>query len=462
VVDVLAAIEPGAPLARVHLAPEGGEPSADRPASSSAEGEAAIPEATVSGNVFQHVRERRGDVATAFARCAAIVEGRFRVSWAYQAPIEPQVATAWLEPDGTLAVMATAQEPSSPGTSSRSCTAWRRPGRVAALPVGVAGAKQVMIEPIVAGAALRLRSPVRLVLDRRDDFTSTNPAQGIVLDVRIGARGSGRLAGLAARIVYDAGAYVENSWQWFAPRLITGPYRWPAFDVEALGVRTNRFGAGNYRAPSGPQGVFALESLIDELAGRLGVDPVELRAANLVTEGESMVDGTPWPRIAARDCLDRLRGHPLWVNRGRLGRGEGVGLAIAVWAGAMQPAAAGCRLEPDGTLTVVTGSVDISGTASGFAVIATAGRSAFHWRTSRSSPPTPRPPHSPRPPTRAPSPMPRGGPSSRRSPRRVTGSSPSPPPSSRSHPTTWKSSTASSGRGDHRRPAVASLTSQRS
>ena len=372
VVDLLAAIEPGAPLARVRLASEEGEPSGVRPPSSSAEGEAAILEATVSGNVFQHLRERRGDVATAFARCAAIVEGRFRVCWAHQVPIEPQVATAWLEPDGTLAVMATAQ-----GTFFARDELAKLYGlassrvRVTAPPLGGGfGAKQVVIEPIVAGATLRLRSPVRLVLDRRDDFTSTNPAQGIVLDVRIGARASGRLAGLAARIVYDAGAYVENSWQWFAPRLITGPYRWPAFDVEALGVRTNRFGAGNYRAPSGPQGVFALESLIDELAGRLGVDPIELRAANLVTEGESMVDGTPWPRIAARECLDRLRGHPTWVNRGRLGRGEGVGLAIAVWAGAMQPAAAGCRLEPDGTLTVVTGSVDISGTRSGFAVIA--------------------------------------------------------------------------------------------
>ena len=70
-----------------------------------------------------------------------------------------------------------------------------------------------------------------------------------------------------------------------AAPLLTGPYRWDAFDVVGLGVRTNRFAAGNYRAPTGPQMTLALETLVDELAGRLGLDPVDLRLANLVAEG---------------------------------------------------------------------------------------------------------------------------------------------------------------------------------
>ena len=371
VVDVLAAIRPGAPLARVGSVSGDARGPGSRPASSDGS-EAGSTTPTRSGNVFDQVHEVRGDVAAAFGRCAAIVEGRFRASWSYQAPIEPQVATAWIEPDGTLAVMATAQ-----GTffvRDELATLFGLPSsrvRVMAPAVGGGfGAKQVVVEPLVAGAALRLRAPVRLVFDRRDDMTAGNPAQGVILDVRVGADASGRLEALAARIVYDAGAYTENSWQWFGPGLITGAYHWPAFDIEALGVRTNRFGAGNFRAPSGPQGVFALESLIDELAGRLGSDPIEFRAMNLVAEGEPMIDGVPWPRIAARECLDRLRAHPLWADRDRLGLDEGVGIAVGVWAGSMQPAAAACRLEPDGTLTVVTGVVDLSGTASGLAVIA--------------------------------------------------------------------------------------------
>jgi CO/xanthine dehydrogenase Mo-binding subunit len=372
VIDVLAAIEPNARLARTPRTLEldktaGG---ADHEASTMAEGDLDAEE--VSGNVFSRRHEHRGDVAEAFARCAAIVEGRFRASWAYQAYVEPHAATAWIEADGTLAVTTSTQ-----GTFYARNELARLFGlasskvRVTAAPVGGAfGSKQVVIEPLVAGAALRLRSPVRLVLNRREDFAATNPAQGMVIDLRIGAGRSGQLEVLEARMTYDAGAYGEWSWEWFAAQLITGPYRWPAYDILAFGVRTNRFGAGNYRAPSGPQGVFALESLVDELAGRLGLDPVDLRAANTVVEGDAMTDAVPWPRIGAQECLERLRGHPMWTGRAGLPPGEGVGLAIGVWPGAMEPAAAVCRLEPDGTITIITGVVDVSGATSGFAAIA--------------------------------------------------------------------------------------------
>ena len=89
VIDVIAASLPGAPMARV--TPSIGDARA------------------YEGNVFHRLRERRGNVAAAFGRCEAVVAGRFRAAWAYQAPIEPQVATAWLDADGTLAVMAAVQ-----------------------------------------------------------------------------------------------------------------------------------------------------------------------------------------------------------------------------------------------------------------------------------------------------------------------------------------------------------------
>lgn len=371
VVDVLTAINPGAPVARLTRQPGvGDEIVGDEEAAQVPEDDPGAE--LVSGNVFSRRRERRGDTAAAFARCDAIVEGRFRASWAYQAYLEPHAATAWVEPDGTLAVTASNQGTFYP--RNELAKIFGLPSskvRVSGATVGGAfGSKQVVIEPLVAGAALRLRRPVRLVLTRQEDFAATKPAQGMVIDLRIGARRSGEFEALEARMTYDAGAYAESSWEWFAAQLITGPYRWPAFDVLALGVHTNRFGAGNYRAPTGPQGVFALESLVDELAERLVLDPVELRSANTVVEGDLMADGVPWPRIGAQECLERLRGHPIWTGRSRVPAGEGVGLAIGVWPGSMEPAAATCRLEPDGTISVITGVVDISGASSGFAVIA--------------------------------------------------------------------------------------------
>jgi CO/xanthine dehydrogenase Mo-binding subunit len=371
VVDVFAAIDPTAPLARITPTRELGQTPDDteQEGSTTAEGD---PARQVSGNVFSLRREDRGDAAEAFARCDVIVEGRFSASWAYQAYLEPHAATAWIEPDGTLAVTTSTQ--GTFFTRNELAQIFGLPlsrVRVTAAALGGAfGSKQVVIEPLVAGAALRLRSPVRLVLNRREDFAATNPAQGMVIDLRIGARRSGQFEALEARMTYDAGAYTEWSWEWFAASLITGPYRWPAFDVQAFGVRTNRFGTGNYRAPTGPSGVFALESLVDELAARLGLDPVGLRAANIVVEGDLMADGAPWPRIGALECLERLHGHPIWTGRSGVPPGEGVGLAIGVWPGAKEPAAAVCRLEPDGTISVITGVVDMSGTTSGFATIA--------------------------------------------------------------------------------------------
>ena len=360
VVDVLAAIQPGSPVFRIERLPN--------PDQGVTDGD----QAPVSGNVFSRTREQRGNIEAAFARCEAVVEGRFRAGWAYQAYLEPHAAVAWVEPDGTLAVTSGNQGTSYPRSAL---------GAIFGLPLakvrvtgamvgGAFGSKQVVIEPLVAGAALRLGRPVRLVLTRREDFAGTKPAQGMVIDLCIGARATGEFEAVRARLTYDAGAYRDSSWEWFASQLVTGPYRWPAFDVTALGVNTNRFGTGNYRAPTGPQGVFALETLVDELAERLGIDPVDLRLANAATEGDLMADGERWPVTGARECLEGLRDHPIWQARSGLPAGEGVGLAIGVWPGSMEPAAATCRLESDGTINVITGVVDISGATSGLAVIA--------------------------------------------------------------------------------------------
>src|SRR5439155_1546306 len=190
----------------------------------------------LSANVNNRYRFHEGDVGAALGEAAVVVEGRFTTSWIYQAYLEPQTATAWVDPDGTL-------------------------------------------------------------------------------------------VGLEARLVLDAGAYPDSWLEEIAPVLLAGPYRWPAFDVTAVGVRTNRVGAGPYRGPGGPQTAFALETLVDELAGRLDIDPLEIRLRNVADEGSPMIDGEPWPAIGLRECLAQVALDPLWLNRRALPPGDGVGLA---------------------------------------------------------------------------------------------------------------------------------------
>ena len=171
-------------------------------------------------------------------------------------------------------------------------------------------------------------------------------------------------------MVFDAGAYSEWTVESIGAILIAGPYRWAAWDVKAFGVETNRVGTGSYRGPGGPQASFALESLLDDIAAKLGLDAIELRQRNAVVPGDTMVDGEPWVRLGTPEVLKALAEHPLWKGRRSLPKGEGVGVSVGVWPGGKEPAAAMCRLEGDGTVTVITGVVDMSGVASGFATIA--------------------------------------------------------------------------------------------
>jgi CO/xanthine dehydrogenase Mo-binding subunit len=127
---------------------------------------------------------------------------------------------------------------------------------------------------------------------------------------------------------------------------------------------------GAYRAPTAPPAAFAVESLIDELAHRLDMDPLDLRLRNVVGEGDANPAGQPFPIFGARQCLERIREHPLWSRRQDLPEGEGIGAAIGWWPGGYEPAAAVCRLDADGNLTIITGAADMSGVESGFATIA--------------------------------------------------------------------------------------------
>ena len=100
------------------------------------------------------------------------------------------------------------------------------------------------------------------------------------------------------------------------------------------------------------------------------MDPLELRLRNVVGEGDPNPAGQPFPVFGARQCLERLRDHPLWARRDRLPDGEGIGVAIGWWPGGYEPAAAACRLDADGNLTVITGAADMTGVETGFATIA--------------------------------------------------------------------------------------------
>jgi CO/xanthine dehydrogenase Mo-binding subunit len=114
---------------------------------------------------------------------------------------------------------------------------------------------------------------------------------------------------------------------------------------------------------------FAIETLIDEVAQALELDPIDIRRQNLIAAGAPMVDGETWAAHGGAEVLDALESSPLWRDRATAGDGEGVGVALGYWPGATNVAAAACRVSPDGSVQVLTGVADMSGVAGGFQAI---------------------------------------------------------------------------------------------
>jgi CO/xanthine dehydrogenase Mo-binding subunit len=372
VIDLEAAMEPGACLAR---RVEEGTDSGDLESihAGTDHGRQDEEQEQLSGNVLDQVHRSHGDAAAAIAASDVVVSGTFRTPWVYQAYIEPQAATAWLEPDGTLVVSVATQ--GAFVSRSELARAYGLPLekiRILAEPLGGAfGGKFALVEPLAGGAALALRRPVRLVMTRQEDFAATNPASAQVTELEIGARKDGALTGLRARMLVDRGSNAGWGVEGITSLLVTGPYRWDGWDVHSYGVQTNRFTFGAYRGPGAPTAAFAIESLLDELAAELGLDPVELRLKNACIEGDRGMTG-PVPTFGAVEVLEATAAHELWATRDSLPEGEGIGVAAGYWPGGNEPAAAVCRVDTDGTMTVVTSAVDMTGVNTGFATIAAA------------------------------------------------------------------------------------------
>ncbi|MBO0702459.1 MAG: molybdopterin-dependent oxidoreductase, partial [Candidatus Dormibacteraeota bacterium] len=240
--------------------------------------------------------------------------------------------------------------------------------RVEAMTVGGGfGGKTVLLEPLLAMLSRRVGRPVEVELTRTEEFLMGRGGPACTIDLELGADEQGTLRALRGLVVFDDGAGAGGLGNLCASLLI-GSYRIPDFDVLARDVATNKTPVAAYRAPGAPQAYFALESAMDELAQQLNQDPIELRLRNASREGDPKADGTPWPRIGFVECLEEARRHPLYTAP--LAPGEGLGVAAGSWGGGREPAAAGCQVDSDGTLTVSVGHQDISGTDTTMAMIA--------------------------------------------------------------------------------------------
>jgi CO/xanthine dehydrogenase Mo-binding subunit len=322
-----------------------------------------------SDNVTNSVRFKRGDVDKGFAEADEIVERTYRSGFVHQGYIEPHASIVVPDPFGRLTIYTMTQGQ----FYTRRATAGvlgldENDVTVHNLEIGGAfGSKSVLLEPLAGWLALKERKPIKIVYSRAEEFTAATPAPGSDIDVKIGAKKDGTITAVQSRLVFDSGCYSASPYN-IGAILLGSYYKTDNLHVDAFEVLTNKPGVGAYRAPGAPQATFAIEQAVDELAGKLGMDPVEFRLLNASDEGDPQVNGAPWPRIALKQVLETIRDHPLWKNRTNSGN-RAVGMAIGGWPGGLEPCTANVKLNTDGSLVLQVGHSDITGTNTTFAMI---------------------------------------------------------------------------------------------
>ncbi len=317
-------------------------------------------------NVIHLFTQRRGDIAAGFAEADVVVERTYSSPAVGHVPFEPHVAIASWTPDG-LSLWTSTQAPNWIATELANM--FRMPvNRVRVVTTTLGGAYGAKIdpalEPIVALLAQKARRPVRLALDRREEFL-THTKHAARVRIRTGVRRDGTLVAHEATCWYNGGAYAkETPEKIFRGYASMGPYRVPNIHVDSYGVYTNMVPSSAFRGFGIPQVAWAHESQMDVVADELGIDPLELRLKNVLVPGDAFSTGEKieedlhYPQLL-REAGERIgwADVPATVRTGSRVRAKG--MSVIIKGMSAFPSSSVVMLGQDGSLRVLTSSVEM-------------------------------------------------------------------------------------------------------
>ena len=345
------------------------------PSDSLARHDPAVHEGRKDGNVSKHVSLTFGDLDAAWAAADVVVEGDYFFHGTTHAAIEPHCAVARYSPDGLLTVW-----------SSTQITHYvhRALARVLGLPPhrirviqphlgGAFGGKSdpFSLEFLVAKLSMTTGRPVKMLYTREEVFYTHRGRHPMQMHYRTGATRDGRLTGVDARILIDGGAYSSFGLvtTYYSGQLLTGPYAFPAYRFDSTRVFTNKPPCGPKRGHGAVQPRFAFEVQLDQLAERLGIDPIDLRRRNLIGAPATTINGQRITSNGFPACLDRVERESRWPERhGKMPFGRGLGVAgsmyisgtnYPVYPNPMPQAGIHIKVDRSGVVTVFTGGNDI-------------------------------------------------------------------------------------------------------
>ena len=303
-----------------------------------------------------------GDVEQGFKDADVIVEKETTTQAVHQGYIEPQAGVAHWQADGKVTVWSSSQGQFT--VRDQTARFLGIPiGQVKAIPMEIGGgfgAKGITyVEPIAALLARKAGRPVKVQLTRTEVFEATGPTSGTKIKVKIGATKDGKLIAGEAELIYEAGAF-PGSPVGAAVQCMMGQYDIPNGHLTAIDVVINRPKAAAYRAPGAPAAAFCMETALDELAEKLGIDALEFRLMNSGKEGSRRVTGPVNPHVGYIETLQAAKEHQHY-NTKLEGKLRGRGVASGFWGNNSGPASAVAVVNSDGTVSLTEGSPDIGG-----------------------------------------------------------------------------------------------------
>ena len=313
-------------------------------------------------NVASHFVFESGNVEQGFTDADVVVEREFRTKPVHQGYIEPHSATARWDRDGRVTIWGSSQG----HFAIRDFTALvlgMPVSKVKVVPMevggGFGGKLVVYVEPVAAMLSKKTGRPVKITMTRTEVFEATGATAGGYIKAKLGATKDGKITAASAYFVYESGAF-PGALVNLASLTIFAPYDITNVRSEGYDVVVNKPKVAPYRAPLGPPAGFAGETLVDELASKLSMDPIELRILNAAREGTRRVTGIPYKKVGYLETLQAAKDHPHY-NAPIGGPNRGRGIATAVCANITGPASAVVSLQQDGSVGLVEGSADLAG-----------------------------------------------------------------------------------------------------
>ena len=355
VTDVDEAMKPGAPLVNGGVITGG-----------------VTPKPTKKSNVLIRHEFGHGDIAKGFADADIVVERSFKTEATHQGYIEPNACVANLGADGFGDMWVCTQGHYNVRTICSQLLGLEQSKlRVTASEIGggFGGKTMMFIEPLALALSRKANRPVKMVMNRDEVFRATGPTASSSIWLKMGAKKDGRITAAHAVIKFQGGPF-GGSLVDMGAMACFACYDLPNVKTEGYDVFCNRPRAAPYRAPSAPMVTFATESVVQEIADKLGIDAVDFRLKNAAKDGTKSSYGPTYGAIGLRATLEAVKETPHWKSPVAPGKHRGRGMACGFWFNFGGNTSVSLAINADGTVALAYGNPDIGGSRASMSLMA--------------------------------------------------------------------------------------------